>query len=142
MRWGIGKNFKHLIKYCIIGCSGAGLDFLLYSLLVLLTPWHYQWINLLSTSCGILNNFFLNAWLNFKIKDHLLLRLCSFYAVGLIGIVLIGGPGILGKGGHESPAFFRRDPFQQIRRKVNLQNILQMILGKAVLCFGMAVCKG
>ena len=86
MRWGIGKNFKHLIKYCIIGCSGAGLDFLLYSLLVLLTPWHYQWINLLSTSCGILNNFFLNALLNFKTKDHLLLRLCSFYAVGLIGI--------------------------------------------------------
>ena len=91
MRWGIGKNFKHLIKYCIIGCSGAGLDFLLYSLLVLLTPWHYQWINLLSTSCGILNNFFLNAWLNFKTKDHLLLRLCSFYTVGLIGIGITAG---------------------------------------------------
>lgn len=80
------NEFKHLIKYGVIGCSGAGLDFLLYSLLVLLTPWHYQWINLLSTSCGILNNFFLNALLNFKTKDHLLLRLCSFYTVGLIGI--------------------------------------------------------
>ena len=73
MRWGIGKNFKHLIKYCIIGCSGAGLDFLLYSLL------------------GIVNNFFLNALLNFKTKDHLLLRLCSFYAVGLIGIGITAG---------------------------------------------------
>lgn len=79
-------NMKYLIIYCIIGCSGAGLDFLLYTALLCMTSWNYQCINILSTSCGIINNFFLNSTFNFKTKDHLLFRLFLFYTIGLFGL--------------------------------------------------------
>lgn len=82
------RKFEHLIKYCCIGCSGACLDFLLYFLLVTYTSCHYQYANILSTSCGILNNFFLNYYFNFKVRDHILIRLLSFYLVGTLGIVI------------------------------------------------------
>ena len=79
-------RFEHLIKYCIIGCSGALLDFALYTLLSCYTDIYYQYINILSTSAGIINNFFLNACLNFKVRDRLLKRFLIFYAVGCTGI--------------------------------------------------------
>ena len=85
---GLYVRFEHLIKYCIIGCSGALLDFVLYTLLCSYTDIHYQYINIISTSAGIINNFFLNACLNFKVRDHLFRRFLIFYAVGCTGIVL------------------------------------------------------
>jgi len=81
-------RFEHLIKYCIIGCSGALLDLGVYTLLCCCTNIHYQYINILSTSAGIINNFFLNAYLNFKVRDYLLRRFLIFYAVGCAGLAL------------------------------------------------------
>lgn len=75
-----------MIKYCLIGCVGASLDCGIFSLFVFLTEINYQYVNIFSTSVGIINNFFLNYWLNFKVRDHLFYRLISFYAVGTVGI--------------------------------------------------------
>ncbi len=77
---------RNLILYCIIGCSGAGLDFIIYTLLTSFSDIHYQTANILSCSCGIINNYILNYFLNFKTHDHFLLRMLSFYCVGLIGL--------------------------------------------------------
>ena len=85
------KSFKfprELVLYCIIGCCGASLDFLLYSLLTKFFGLHYQAANFFSVSLGIINNFFLNRQFNFKLKDHVLKRMVSFYAVGMLGWLL------------------------------------------------------
>lgn len=75
----------------MIGCLGAGMDFVLYTLLIEQTSLHYQVVNILSTSVGICNNFIWNAFLNFKVWNHFLLRFCSFYCVGAIGILITSG---------------------------------------------------
>ena len=41
---------------------------------------------IVSTTAGICNNFILNALLNFKVRNKLLVRFVSFYLVGLVGI--------------------------------------------------------
>ena len=82
------QKYRELFLYCIIGCSGCGLDFVVYAILTSCTGLHYQLANLISVSFGIVNNFFLNYFFNFKTRDHLLVRLASFYCVGMIGCAL------------------------------------------------------
>ena len=84
--WGrLWGRFRELIVYCMIGCTGATLDFVVYALLTESAGWHYQVSNLISVSFGIVNNFFLNYHFNFNVKDHLFRRLISFYCVGMFG---------------------------------------------------------
>ena len=78
-------RFREVILYCLIGCTGATLDFVVYALLISCVGFHYQVANFLSVSFGIVNNFFLNFYFNFKVKSSLLLRLCSFYIIGMLG---------------------------------------------------------
>lgn len=85
-------RYEHFIKYCMIGVTGALLDFIIFSVLTQVNGLFYQYANIISVSVGIINNFFLNAWLNFKTGDRLWLRLMSFYGVGMIGM---GGSAIL-----------------------------------------------
>lgn len=77
---------RELILYCIIGCSGVAIDYIVFAILTNCTGIHYQIANAISVSMGICNNFMWNAHLNFKVKDRMLLRFCSFYMVGLIGL--------------------------------------------------------
>ena len=79
------SRYRQFLIYCIIGCTGAGLDFILFWLLSLVGGMHYQIANFISISCGIVNNFFLNRRFNFKSRDRTLIRLASFYAVGMLG---------------------------------------------------------
>ena len=79
-----GSSLAELVRYCVIGVSGATLDALLFYLLTHIGI-HYQTANLISVSCGIVNNFFLNAFFNFKTKNRLLFRFCSFYLIGMLG---------------------------------------------------------
>ncbi len=72
----------------MIGCTGAGLDFVIYAALSYWSGLHYQIANFISVSFGILNNFFLNYFFNFKTKDRLLVRLARFYSIGMLGWVL------------------------------------------------------
>lgn len=85
LRLVLNRNF---IIYGIIGLSGALLDFVIYLYL------HYTLgvapvvASFISVSIGIINNFFLNAKYNFRVKDKLFDRLISFYLVGLVGAIL------------------------------------------------------
>ena len=81
-------RFHELIVYCLIGCTGATIDFVIFALLTQAVGVHYQMANFLSVSFGIVNNFFLNRHFNFKTKDRLWLRLASFYLVGMVGWML------------------------------------------------------
>ncbi len=82
------SKYRELIVYCLIGCTGATLDFVVYAGLTHGMELHYQIANFLSVSFGIVNNFFLNRHFNFKVKDRVGARLASFYAVGMIGWAL------------------------------------------------------
>ena len=84
-------RYRELVVYCIIGCTGAGLDFVVYAVLTSYAGMHYQLANFLSVSFGIVNNFFWNYFFNFKTKDRMLIRLGSFYAVGMFGCALSAG---------------------------------------------------
>lgn len=81
-------RYKELVVYCMIGCTGAGLDFVVYAILTSFIGLHYQIANFISVSFGIINNFFLNRQFNFKTKDKTITRLCSFYTVGMFGWML------------------------------------------------------
>ena len=82
------SGLRELILYCVIGCTGAGLDFLIYMFLAKCAGVHYQVANLIGVNAGIINNFILNRHFNFKTQDRVLLRLGCFYAVGMLGCAL------------------------------------------------------
>ena len=88
---GLWGKSRELIVYCMIGCTGASLDFVVYVILTKCFGMHYQFANLISVSFGIVNNFFWNCFFNFKTKDRLAARLVSFYAVGMLGWALSAG---------------------------------------------------
>lgn len=81
-------RYRNFIIYCIIGCTGAVLDFLIFAGLTRVAGINHHAANCIGVSCGIINNFFLNRAFNFKQKDKTWLRLLSFYAVGLTGLLL------------------------------------------------------
>ena len=85
------KRYEQLIKYGIIGCFCAGLDFCVYSLLLMFDVVPYLYANAISVHCGIFVSFFLNRQFTFKVKNKLLLRFFSFYIVGSIGLLISSG---------------------------------------------------
>ena len=82
---------KQFFIYAFIGASGALLDYLAFLVMRQFLPIHYLVINFISTTMGIANNFFLNARFNFKIRDNMLRRFVSFYAIGMLGLVVASG---------------------------------------------------
>lgn len=82
------RKHRELILYGIIGASGAALDLLVFWLLTTYLGWHPVPATAVSVSLGIGNNFVWNAFINFKTRDRLLLRFLSFFAIGLIGVLL------------------------------------------------------
>ena len=79
---------REVLLYALIGFSGLFLDIIVFALLAEKLGWNYQWSNWISTSAGITNNFLLNAYFNFKKKDHLLSRFGKFYLIGCAGLAL------------------------------------------------------
>ena len=79
---------RQFVLYCLIGASGALLDFSIYSLLVKEAQLHIQAANAIGYASGTVLSFFLNAHYNFKIRDALRLRFLSFCGVGLLGWAL------------------------------------------------------
>jgi len=84
------KELNYLFRYCLIGVTGVALDFLVFYLLVNFLSLHYQYANIISVSCGIINNYILNARYNFKVTDNHFKRMITFYAVGILGLVISG----------------------------------------------------
>ena len=79
---------RNLILYGIIGCVGASLDFCIFSILTMKTGLHHQIVNIISISSGIFTNFILNYFFNFKSQGKFLLRMASFYLIGMFGLGL------------------------------------------------------
>lgn len=76
-------SFIQLVKYVLIGILGLVVDFGVYTILT-----HFKMnveiANIISSTCGIINNFFWNSYTNFKVHDRLILRFISYFLVGQI----------------------------------------------------------
>ncbi|MCH3996625.1 MAG: GtrA family protein [Lactobacillus amylovorus] len=76
-------SFIQLVKYVLIGVLGLIVDFGVYTILT-----HFKMnveiANTISSTCGIINNFFWNSYANFKVHDRLILRFISYFLVGQI----------------------------------------------------------
>lgn len=79
---------RELIRYGLIGATGAGLDFLVFAALVTWTSIPVGFASVVSVSLGITNNYLLNYFFNFPVRNRFWLRLAAFFAVGIFGIVL------------------------------------------------------
>ena len=80
------QELKHFIIYGFIGGFSALVDTLTYILLSKYINLDILIINIISVNVGITISFILNAFINFKMTDHLLKRALKFYAVGYIGL--------------------------------------------------------
>lgn len=80
-------KFRDLILYGIIGTFSAGLDFVIYTLLVEFAGLPYLLANSISVLGGISTSFYLNRNYNFKVKDHATRRFAIFLLVGICGLV-------------------------------------------------------
>lgn len=82
------NQHKNFVKYGVIGISGVFLDFVVFFLLTNFTPIYYIAVNFVSVSIGIINNFVLNICFNFKTKNKIVNRFLSFYAIGMVGLLI------------------------------------------------------
>jgi len=82
------ENHRNFFWYSVIGISGVALDYITFLILFNAVGLDKNVANVISTSLGITNNFFWNAFLNFKKTDKLLVRFFTFYAVGIVGLLL------------------------------------------------------
>jgi putative flippase GtrA len=70
----------------MIGAVGAGVDFGVYTLIVVLTgAGHYQAANAAGYASGIVVSFTANATLNFCTRDRLAARFLTFCGTALLG---------------------------------------------------------
>ncbi|MDK6502530.1 GtrA family protein [Lactobacillus crispatus] len=80
------EDFVQLVKYVLIGVLGLVVDFGIYTILT-----HFKMnveiANIISSTCGIINNFLWNSYTNFKVHDRMILRFISYYIVGQITTV-------------------------------------------------------
>jgi putative flippase GtrA len=79
------RSNRQFVHYCLIGVSGATLDFLVYSAVVKWGGGRYQIANAIGYASGTALSFILNAHFNFKTRDVLLLRMVSFFGVATLG---------------------------------------------------------
>ena len=71
-------SFIQLVKYVLIGILGLIVDFGVYTVLTHFTI-NVEIANIISSTCGIINNFFWNSYTNFKVHDRLILRFISYF---------------------------------------------------------------
>lgn len=76
-------SFIQLVKYVLIGILGLVVDFGVYTILTYFKM-NFEIANIISSTCGIINNFFWNSYANFKVHDRLILRFISYFLVGQI----------------------------------------------------------
>lgn len=79
---------RQFIIYSIIGICGVSVDYGIFFVLHNFFNFDAQLANLVSTPIAITNNFIWNVIFNFKTKDKLVQRYLSFFAVGMVGLVI------------------------------------------------------
>jgi putative flippase GtrA len=83
------QRYRTFVVYQLIGVSGVLLDLVLFLVLYNAAGMDAQLATVISTSAGIINNFLLNSFVNFRKRDGMLRRFARFYSVGLLGIGLV-----------------------------------------------------
>lgn len=78
------EDFIQLVKYGLIGILGLFVDFGVYAVLTYVVKMNAELANFISSSCGLINNFFWNSYTNFKVSDHMIRRFIEYYIVGQI----------------------------------------------------------
>lgn len=80
------EDFVQLVKYVLIGVLGLVVDFGIYTILTHFKM-NVETANIISSTCGIINNFLWNSYTNFKVHDRMILRFISYFIVGQITTV-------------------------------------------------------
>jgi putative flippase GtrA len=81
-----GSFLRQFILYGIIGCLAAIIDsFLFY---VLSKSLNVNISNFISVNCGIVLSFFMNTFVNFKIKNKMVKRVLLFFFIAYCGLGL------------------------------------------------------
>jgi putative flippase GtrA len=83
---GLRALLQQVASYGVIGLASAGLDVVLFWLMVNHTQVPPQLANVASVSTGIVLSFSLNRVFTFNRRDYTLQRLLVFVVVGLIGM--------------------------------------------------------
>lgn len=84
------NEISRFARFMVVGLSGTLLDFIILYLLKHFLHWPTLPANVVSYSCGIINNYFLNClWVypQAKLKQNLI-RLFQFSLISLSGLVL------------------------------------------------------
>lgn len=85
------------LKYLLIGGAASAIDVLLFMALYNVASFTDWQAHCVSVPVSVLFSFAVNARHNFKINDHILLRLLSFSVVCLIGF--LAGYGVIATAG-------------------------------------------
>src|SRR5690349_6335344 len=87
-RW--RKELERFIRFMVVGVSGTLVDFAILSALKYFFGWPTLPANLISYSCGIINNFLLTRyWVYPETKGHQkFVQLAQFGLISLIGLSL------------------------------------------------------
>jgi len=88
------QNGRQFIKYCLVGATGTGLDFLLLYLFVEYGRINYLLAAIISTIVAMVINFTLNKFWTFRKKDgnyfSQLLKYAAAHSIGaLINLVVL-----------------------------------------------------
>jgi putative flippase GtrA len=79
---------RNILLYGIIGAVSAGVDVLLFRLLVYTLDYPVLFSNAFTVTIGITISFTLNRKYNFKVTDRVIRRYAMFFCVGMCGLAL------------------------------------------------------
>lgn len=85
------ETFIQLVKYGLIGVLGLVVDFGIFSILTIFLHWNPEVANFISSTCGLINNFFWNSYANFKVHNRLIRRFIEYYLIGQITTLFTTG---------------------------------------------------
>jgi putative flippase GtrA len=81
------ERHHNLVKYVLIGASASAIDVALFMILHMGFGTTPLFAHSISVPTAVLFSFVVNARHNFRVSDHLALRLLSFVAVCVVGYV-------------------------------------------------------
>lgn len=85
------EKYHSFFLYCLIGLSGATLDFLAFLFLSYVVGINETIAGPSTNIVGIVNNFVWNTLFNFKTRDKYWLRFFLFLLIGGVGIIITAG---------------------------------------------------
>lgn len=87
IRLASSTTFKNLFLYGIFGLSAALVEYGVFALLINVTSFYPEVVNVIGALCGFAFSFSTNTFLNFKKTDNLLKRFLSYGSICLVGMV-------------------------------------------------------